>query len=145
MAGHGPAPKPSEQRRRRHTRHVEAELPAEGYAGEFPALGKSYRAGGKPIAFLADTRAWYETWARSPMACVFTSTDWTRLGMLARLVDAFYRSAKPTLLAEIRLQEALWGGSPLDRRRVGLKIAAVEPEKDGQLVAIEDYRRELGA
>jgi hypothetical protein len=145
MAGRGPAPKPAEQRRRTHKPDISAELPAEGYRGEFPALGRSYRAGGKPIAFLADTRAWYETWARSPMACVFTSTDWTRLGMLARLVDDFYRTAKPTLLAEIRLQEALWGGSPLDRRRVGLKIASAEPERDGQLVALDAYRAELGA
>jgi hypothetical protein len=65
--------------------------------------------------------------------------------MLARLVDAFYRTPKPPLLAEIRLQEALLGGSPLDRRRIGLRIAPAEPETDARLVALDDYRRELEA
>ena len=145
MAGRGPAPKPSDQRRRRHKPHVEAELPAEGYAGPFPTLPRSYREADSSVAFLADTRRWYEAWSRSPMACQFTETDWTRLGMLARIVDSFYRTPKPPLLAEIRLQEALLGGSPLDRRRIGLRIAPAEPERDGQLVAIEAYRKELSA
>ncbi len=79
------------------------------------------------------------------MACVFTATDWGRLGMLARIVDAFYRSPKPPLLAEIRLQEALLGGSPLDRRRIGLRIEPAEPARDVQLVALDSYRQELGA
>jgi hypothetical protein len=145
MAGCGPAPKPSGQRRRRHKPHVGAELPAEGYAGEFPPLARSYRDSGKSIVFLGETRRWYETWASSPMACVFAGTDWTRLAMLARVVDAFHRTPRAALLAEIRLQEALFGGSPLDRRRVGLTIASVEPVRDAQLVALDEYRRELGA
>lgn len=145
MAGRGPAPKPAEQRRRRHKPRVEAELPAEGYVGDFPPLPRSYRAGGESVRFLADTRSWYVTWSRSPMACVFTATDWGRLGMLARIVDAFYRSPKPPLLAEIRLQEALLGGSPLDRRRIGLRIEPAEPARDVQLVALDSYRQELGA
>ena len=144
MAGRGPAPKPAEQRRRRHKSAAEHELPADGYAGDFPRLSRSYRDGDGSVVFLAETRHWYETWARSPMACAFAATDWTRLAMVARLVDAFFRTAKPTLLAEVRLHEALWGGSPLDRRRVGLKIAS-GPVADAQLVALDAYRAELRA
>jgi hypothetical protein len=143
MAGSGPAPKP--QRRRTNKPKIEAELPAKGYAGPFPVLAKSYRAGKARVTFLAETRAWYERWARSPMACEFAGTDWTRLGMLARIVDGFYRTPASPLLAEIRLQEGLFGGSPLDRRRLGFRIAPAEPPKDGQLVAIDAYRKELGA
>ena len=145
MAGRGPAPKPPEQRRRRNKPKVEAELPAEGYTGAFPVLAKSYRVEKARLTFLAETREWYACWAHSPMACEFAGTDWTRLQMLARLVDGFYRIPTSPLLAEIRLQEGLFGGSPLDRRRLGFRIAPAEPPKDGQLVAIDAYRKELGA
>jgi len=125
---------------------VNAVLPREGYRGEFPALGRSYRSDGESIPYLAETRRWFETWARSPMACEFVATDWERLRMLARVVDGFYRDPKASLLAEIRLQEALLGGSPLDRRRLGMQIAPAEaPAEAAQVVAIEAYRQELGA
>ena len=144
MAGRGPAPKPSGQRRRNNKPPVDAELPASGFEGDFPPLPASYRADGKSLRFGADARRWYDAWGRSPMACRFVATDWARLGMLARVVDAFYRTPKPTLLAEIRLQEALFGGSPLDRRRAGFVIAPVEPERDAQVLALAAYRTELG-
>jgi hypothetical protein len=141
----GPAPKPAEQRRRRHKPTIAAELPAEGYRGDYPPLAKSY-AHGRRVAFLAGTRRWYETWAQSPMACQFTAVEWDKLARLAVLVDIFHRSPLTKgLAAEIRQGESQFGGSPLDRRRIGLRIAPAEPEQDGQLVAIEDYRRELGA
>lgn len=145
MAGMGPAPKPVEQRRRRHKAPVEGELPATGYAGPFPALPRSYRDG-KRVAFLAETRAWYETWARSPMAAQFTSVEWGKLARLAVLMDVFHRRPLTKGLAgEIRLAEASLGGSPLDRRRLGLKIAPAEPVRDAQIVALDAYRDELGA
>jgi hypothetical protein len=137
MAGTGPAP--AEQKRRRNKDQFE-ELPAEGYQGDFPKLPKTYRVertvwvkdkdSGKKVpetkvfnvAYLRGTRDWYETWARSPMAIEFTGVDWQRLQRIARLVDAYERSPSKELLAEIRLQEAGFGGTPLDRRRMGRKI-----------------------
>lgn len=122
------------------------ELPAEGYTGDFPPLPASYgrevvekvpevdEVSGEAIIktvvrrrqvrYLHETRDWYETWARSPMATAFTGVDWNRLQRLARLVDGYYRSPSKDLSAEIRLQEAAFGGSPLDRLRAQLKIAA---------------------
>jgi hypothetical protein len=145
MAGHGPAPKPAEQRRRQNRLPVEAELPAEGYSGPFPALPASY-TDGERVKFSARTRSWYSTWAHSPMAAVFTDVEWSRLQRLAALVDIYGRRPLTKGLAgEIRLQEASLGGSPLDRRRMGLKIAAREPARDAQLVALDSYRSELSA
>lgn len=148
MAGMGPAPKPAGQRRRRHKAPVEGELPAEGYAGPFPPLPRSYNVDGerKRVAFLAETRRWHEVWARSPMAATFTNVEWAKLQRLAVLVDVFHRRPLTKgLAAEVRLAEASLGGSPLDRRRLGLKIAPAEPVRDAQLVALAAYREELGA
>ena len=145
MAGMGPAPKPAEQRRRRHKPTVEAELPAGGYSGPFPTLAKSY-TDGERVTFTAATRRWYERWARSPMAAQFTEVEWLKLGRLAVLVDIFARRPLTKGLAgEIRLEEAALGGSPLDRRRLGVRIAPAEPATDAQLVALDSYRRELGS
>lgn len=142
MAGTGPAP--AAQKRRRNKENIE-ELPGEGYQGDFPALPKTYRlerivlvkdkGSDKKvpelklanIAYLKATREWYETWARSPMAVEFTGVHWQRLQRIARIVDQYEREADPKILAEIRLQEAGFGGTPLDLRRLGRKITpAVE-------------------
>jgi hypothetical protein len=119
MAGKGPAP--AEAKRRRNKPQID-ELPAEGHRGEFPALPKSYRHDKKTVPYLKATRVWYQTWARSPMATEFTGVDWQRLLRVAPLVDQYERTAARELLAEIRLQEASFGGTPLDRRRLGLRV-----------------------
>ncbi|MDP2710806.1 MAG: hypothetical protein Q8O56_06270 [Solirubrobacteraceae bacterium] len=82
----------------------------------------------KQIRYLHDTRDWYETWARSPMAATFTGVEWNRLQRLARLVDAYYRRPSKELACEMRLQEASFGGSPLDRLRAQMKIVATDTE-----------------
>jgi hypothetical protein len=140
MAGNGPAP--AEQKRRRNKENLE-ELPAEGYQGAFPPLPEKYRI--ERIVMVKDpetkkrvpetivlepeylpaTRDWYETWARSPMAVEFTAVHWQRLLRLARVVDQFERTSDEKLLAEIRLQEAGFGGTPMDLRRLGRKITPV--------------------
>lgn len=144
MAGTGPAPKPAPERRRRNKTN-EQTLPAEGYQGDYPKLPRSWRlerltmvedkkSGEKVpkiqavnVQFLKGTREWYDTWARSPMAVEFTGVDWQRLQRVARLVDQYERNPTKELLAELRLQEAGFGGTPLDRRRLGRTI---EPSKD---------------
>lgn len=137
MAGSGPAPAP--KTRRRNKEKFE-ELPAEGHQGEFPPLPRTYRLervvtevdseGNKVptlkvvnVAFLKATRDWYEEWARSPMATEFTGVHWQRLKRIAPLIDAHERAPSKDLLAEIRLQEAGFGGTPLDLRRLGRTIA----------------------
>lgn len=143
MAGRGPAPganpnrKPPGAKRNRNAGPQFEELPAEGFTGDFPELSSSWRDAVKlddgelmPVTheFVESTRRWYETWARSPMAVEFTGVDWERLQRVAILVDKFERQPTQTLMAEIRLQEAGFGGTPMDRRRLGKKIATVEPD-----------------
>jgi hypothetical protein len=56
------------------------------------------------------------------MATEFTAVDWNRLQRLAKLVDQFERKPTKDMMAEIRLQEAAFGGTPMDRRRLGKKV-----------------------
>lgn len=138
MAGRGPAPgasparKPTAQRRRRNAEPQFDALPAEGNTGTFPPLPKTYRAKVMTedgmVAFLASTRKWYDVWAHSPQATEFTGVYWQRLERVARLVDQYDRHPTKDLLAEIRLQEAGFGGTPMDLRRLGKRIA---PADDG--------------
>lgn len=156
MGGHGAAPgahparKDPAQRRRRNAEAPVDELPAEGFQGEFPALpptwrteraitkvdedGNSYPAiATVTVRYLRATRDWYETWARSPMATRFTTTDWTRLRQLAPLIDQYERKPARDLASELRLQESLLGATVADRARLRLKISAAEeiaPERD---------------
>jgi hypothetical protein len=136
MAGTGPPPKKPSERRRRNKGPEPTELPAEGYTGEYPPLPATWgntvvekvQTGDGDeelvsktvkITFLAETRDWYETWGASPMAAEFTAVDWNRLQRVAKLVDQFNRKPTKDLMAEIRLQEASFGGTPMDRRRLG--------------------------
>lgn len=68
------------------------------------------------------TRAWWRNVFQSPMASEYIQTDVDGLARLAILVDQFYKSADPKLLAEIRLQEARFGLSPIDRSRLHWEI-----------------------
>ena len=56
------------------------------------------------------------------MAGEYLQTDVDGLGRLAILIDAFYRKPNPNLLKEIRLQEARFGFSPVDRARLQWEV-----------------------
>lgn len=108
MAGRGPAPKAAEQRRRPRA-EVRTELPA-APAVSAPPLPKGN--------FGEPARSWYDNWCSSPQAQRFTVTDWQRLHMLAPLIDLYWAEPKPSLLAEIRLNESLLGATEADRARL---------------------------
>src|SRR5688500_5281099 len=72
------------------------------------------------------TRAWWRNVWRSPMAGEYLETDVDGLGRLALLIKAFYRYGDPKLMAEIRLQEARFGLSPIDRSRLQWEVAKGE-------------------
>lgn len=115
MAGHGPAPKDAERRQRRNTSAATVEIPAGARMKRPPPLPKAPAA---VQTWSAATRAWYETWRRSPQSTMFTPTDWQRLQMLAALVEGYYRQPAKELLGEIRLNEAKLGATPEDRQRL---------------------------
>jgi hypothetical protein len=64
------------------------------------------------------------------MAGEFLDTDVDGLGRVAVLVDDFHTADSPTLrsklMAEVRLQEARFGLSPIDRSRLHWEIAKGE-------------------
>lgn len=63
------------------------------------------------------------------MAARYLETDLDALGMVAVIVDEFYKTLDPKLLGEIRLQSARFGLSPWDRNRLDWKIAPHPDEK----------------
>lgn len=76
---------------------------------------------------------WADVWA-SPMAPEYDPSDIHGLYLLARLVDAAWRSTSVTglkdVLGELRLQRQLYGLTPLDRRRLQWEIERGEEAAD---------------
>lgn len=121
----GPLPKASTSRERdeRKREHAPVELGSAGAEGP-------ERGGGRTKAEWSRlhkrTRAWWRAWRRSPQASQFTALDWERLGLVVLpLVEAFHRADDAgdaatlrNLAAELRLQEAAFGGTPADRLRL---------------------------
>lgn len=154
MAGRGPAPganpnrKAAIHRRRRNIEPGFDDLPREGYQGEFPPLPSGYNAevptpkGWKTRRrpYLARTREWYLTWARSPMAVRFTQVDWMRLQDLAPLKDRYYRLPSKELAGELRLQETLLGATVMDRQRMRLRISDAPEEEEKPLAQVRRLR-----
>lgn len=83
--------------------------------------------------YLSQTIAWYEMWATSPQAAVFAASDWSRLHMVAALVDQYWQKPSKDLMAEIRQNESKLGGTIEDRQRLRMKVEKPkdpgEPEK----------------
>jgi hypothetical protein len=94
------------------------------------------------------TIAWWNDVWRSPMAAEFVQADVHGLYRLAILVDRFWGTPTRDLAAEIRLQQAAYGLTPLDRRRLQWEIKRVEGDKTEQPTparARGDPRRALRA
>lgn len=134
-------------------------LPATGHAGKIPRLPTAYRQptyhpktqrwSSRQQRFLASTRAWYETWGRSPIATTFTDVDWQTLQRLAVLVDRYERTGDLKLAKEVRIVEASFGGSPSALRKLGHHVdppTSVEQEEKplGQRMSEERRRRIMG-
>ena len=130
MGGKGPAPKPAQIRQRANKKSTKATLPADGQQGNAPELPpvREYH----PLTL----QWWEKVWA-SPMASEFLETDADGLARVALLIDAYYvlisdpdavlTSGKAKeLMSEIRLQEARFGLSPVDRSRLQWEVAKGE-------------------
>ncbi len=112
MAGKGPAPKPAHMRQHRLKKAGATTLDTNA-ARQVPVLPNP---DGREWHKL--TRAWWKHVWESPMAGEYLETDIDGLGRLAILVDEYYWEPDKNLLAEIRLQEARFGLSPVDRSRL---------------------------
>ena len=124
MAGRGPAPKPAHLRQRRNKKPGAATLPApvETPQRKAPTLPNPDKRKWHRL-----TRAWWRRVWASPMASEYLETDVDALGRLAVLIDDYYQAEDPKqrkeLAKEIRLQEARFGLSPVDRSRLQWEIA----------------------
>lgn len=121
MAGKGPAPKPMHLRQRRNKKAGAATLPAlesgQTEKKKIPALQNPDKR-----KFHRLTRAWWKRVWESPMAGEYLPTDIDGLARLAILVDNYYKNPHKEVLAEIRLQEARFGLSPVDRSRLQWEV-----------------------
>jgi hypothetical protein len=70
----------------------------------------------------ADVLRWYDGWRRAPQAQVFASTDWSRLALLAPLVEKYFAEPKSATMSEIRLNEERLGATITDRMRARMSI-----------------------
>jgi len=104
---------PPENKQRVRAKDKQTELTKPKTAPKLPGASK----------FTAATRAWYKTWATSPQASQFIGTDWQRLHMLALIVDKYFRSPTPGVLAEICRRESGLGATPEDRLRLRWRLA----------------------
>lgn len=119
MAGRGPAPKPAHLRQRRNKKPGAATLTAPTEGVKIPTLPNPMPGEWKWHRL---TRVWWRSVWSSPMAGEYLDSDIPGLARLAMLVDLFYKTADPKLMAEIRLQEARFGLSPVDRSRLQWEI-----------------------
>jgi hypothetical protein len=120
MAGKGPAPKPAHLRQRRNKKPGAATLPAPGEQKQntrAPTLQNPDKRKWHRL-----TRAWWKRVWESPMAAEYLPTDVDGLARLAILIDGFYKMPNSKLMAEIRLQEARFGLSPVDRSRLQWEV-----------------------
>lgn len=135
-----PLPKAPELRRRTNRTSTAATLAADGGLRRAPPLpkGREWRA---------ETRGWWASTWRSPMAAEYLEADRHGLLRLAVVIDLFWAEPSVYLLAEIRQQEARYGLSPLDRRRLQWQVepadAAQQPSAPQPPRDATDARRML--
>jgi len=91
-----------------------------------------------------EVRRWYETWRRSPQAQVFEVTDWSRLGLLAPMVELYFRRPSAAALGEIRMSEERLGATVVDRMRARMSIEESEQDK-APVLEIVDAKERLAA
>jgi hypothetical protein len=125
MAGRGPAPKPANLRQRRNKKIGATTLQAmdinQSEKKKIPALQNPDKR-----IFHRLTHQWWKHVWESPMAGEYLPTDIDGLARLAILVDDYYKFPSKDLMSEIRLQEARFGLSPVDRSRLQWEVAKGE-------------------
>lgn len=121
MGGKGPAPKPAHMRQHRIKKTGATTLAApdinQTEKSKVPALQNPDKR-----KFHRLTRAWWKRVWQSPMAGEYLPSDIDGLARLAILVDDYYKKPGKDLMSEIRLQEARYGLSPIDRSRLQWEV-----------------------
>ncbi len=113
----GRHPKPAHMRQNRTKKSGAATLTTPEESVKIPALQNPDKR-----KFHRLTRAWWKRVWNSPMASEYLETDIDGLARVALLVDNYYKHPHKDLMSEIRLQEARFGLSPVDRSRLQWEV-----------------------
>lgn len=142
----GPAPKPRNARARRNADvNPRIELVFEpGEPPELPTTGIDEEGNLTECKWSPLTLQWWEAWKTSPQATIFSQSDWNSLLSTAFVADMFFRTRKVTYAAELRMREAVFGATPMDRLR--LRMAWNEDKEKGfRASEAEEKRRQKEA
>lgn len=133
MAGRGPAPK---QQLTRDNDQARREADTIKVKDDGVLRGKPLP---NQIDWHTQTKAWWLTWRRSPIAQTFTEADWDFLLDTALLHSQMW-GGETKLAAEIRLRVSAFGSTPEARLRLKLKIDD-DVTVIAQTVNMDDARR----
>lgn len=144
MAGKGPAPKRSDQRRRRNKEGGEVEklhVIAEEVVRPEPNESWHYIA-----------LNWYNSLADSGQSIYYEPSDWQTAYITAELISAeFYdhmdgRKIRPTMIAEVRALMTELLTTEAERRRVRLEVerAQRQDNTEAEVVSIMKKYKDLG-
>ncbi len=91
--------------------------------------------------------SWWKTWREAPQAAVFEATDWSRLALLAPIVEGYLRRPSAAALSEIRMNEERLGATVVDRMRARMTIEAADDEdgEDAPVVRLVSSREDAKA
>ena len=117
----GRPPKPAHLRQNKTKKSTRAVLTEVTPGTQIPDIPNPDDRDFHPLAI----KWWDNVWT-SPMANEYLETDVDGLGRVALLVDEYYKNpsgrAGRDLMGDIRLQEARFGLSPLDRSRLQWEV-----------------------
>lgn len=120
MAGRGFTPKDPSVRARKNKDPIENTVVV-FKRGEQPELPGS--------KWPERTRAWWETWGKTPQAEHFVATDWEFL-LETALIHAKFWAGDMSMAGELRIRVAKFGATMEDRARLRITFAQAETFPD---------------
>lgn len=136
MSRPGPLPKPADQRVRRNkdsSQQFSLSSNGELIGPELPS-DREWRDA---------TRAFYDTWRRSPQARAFEATDWADLLLCAVMYEAIYyagnRGPSSIMIGELRQHLSKLGATVEDRQRLRMHIEHGEELAPDDVSTLTDW------
>lgn len=119
MAGHGPPPKPADQRARgKRSDVIPLRIITQEEKAEQPLLPAA-------VDWHIQTIAWWHKWRESALSQDFTSMDWDYLLDTAMVHTRFWNGDQKAA-AELRLRVANFGQTPADRARLRIQVITAD-------------------
>lgn len=136
MGARGPAPKREDQRRRRNKTEPVDRAVSDGVV-RGPDLVGQHKAAAK---------RWYEALRRSGQSQFFEPSDWAYAqDIVCTAIDAYIEKPSAMMLQSLNSAMSSLLVTESDRRRLRVELQRdEEPEEPAELVAIDEYRKQLG-